>query len=58
MDKGCEVKVNTGQDVASAVVQQRLRTLLELAVAIGRRQGLLGNRLGMKGQSDGNKDTP
>ena len=58
MGKGCKVKVNTGQGVASAVVQQRLRTLLELAVAIGRRQGLLGKSLGAKGERDGNKDAP
>lgn len=43
----CDVdraQANTGQRVSSPVVQQRLHTLLELAIAIGRREGLLGDR--------------
>ena len=37
------VRVGTGQSASTTVVRQRLRTLLELAIAIGQRQGLLGD---------------
>jgi len=41
------VEVKTLQDDGTEAVRDRLRVLLEVAVAIGRREGLLGNREGI-----------
>ena len=49
------VEVKTLQDDGAGAVRDRLRVLLEVAVAIGRREGLLGNRKGAAG--NGKKDT-
>jgi len=46
MNTPVTVKMNAGEKVMSAVVQQRLRNLLDLAVAVGRREGLLGSGSG------------
>ena len=37
------VKLNTARDEEKCAVRERLCTLLDLAVAIGKREGLLGN---------------
>ena len=49
------VEVKTLQDDGAGAVRDRLRVLLEVAVAIGRREGLLGNRKGAAGNDK--KDT-
>jgi hypothetical protein len=49
------VEVKTLQDDGAGAVRDRLRVLLEVAVAIGRREGLLGNREGAAGKDK--KDT-
>jgi len=49
------VEVKKLQDDGTEAVRDRLRVLLEVAVAIGRREGLLGNRKGAAGNDK--KDT-
>ncbi|NWF78144.1 MAG: hypothetical protein HXY36_06105 [Chloroflexi bacterium] len=53
------VRASSGDETA---VKERLRTLLQLAIAIGRREGLLGKgtavkdpEVSTKGGNDGNK---
>ena len=38
-----QVEIHTSSERKPRVVEQRLRTLLDLAVTIGRREGLLGD---------------
>ena len=57
MGDRCRVKIDTQREGAAAV-RQRLRTLLELAIAIGRRQGLLGDQSATKREITETKRDP
>jgi hypothetical protein len=49
--------VRSTERVQDKEVQRRLRTLLELAIQIGRREGLLGREIAKEKPND-SKDTP
>jgi len=47
-----------GERVNEREVKRRLRTLLDLAIQIGRREGLLGRETAAKEEPDGIKEAP
>ena len=49
-------EADASQEERAGVVRDRLRILLELAVAIGRREGLLGTQSNEKTKLGGNCD--
>lgn len=49
--------VKNAQRVSEKEVRRRLRTLLELAIQIGRQEGLLGREIAEEETND-SKDTP